>query len=405
MGLSSSAAHPAPRRSRARVITITVSFATLLLLGTAGAVYQAEGQAQAPRTAPPPVPVVTRPAETRDVPHVVEVVGTLQPLQAVILRAQVDGILTEVLFKEGDFVRRGQVLARIDDRALRAALAAAQAQLARDQAQLRAAELDLTRARTLLQKNAGSQQVVDQQTAAVDQLKAAVALDEANVQAAEVTVSYTEIVSPIDGRIGMRQVDPGNLVRQADASGIVSITQVDPLSVVFAVPQQVFAAMRDHADEPGGKAVEIVDRASAATLAEGEITSFDNQIDTTTGTARVRAVFANGAEKLTPGAFVSVRIATGVSSGAVVVPKLSVRPGVEGDFVYRVTNGQAERVSVTLGYSNDDLAVIATGVASGDAIVIDGYSRLRPGAAVAATEAPGRDQPARTAQQTVISRQ
>jgi RND family efflux transporter MFP subunit len=405
MGLSSSSPPPAQHRSRARVIIITVGFAALLLLGTGGAVYRAEGQAQAPRAAPPPVPVVTRLAETRDVPHVVEVVGTLQPLQAVTLRAQVDGILTEVLFKEGDFVRRGQVLARIDDRALRAALAAAQAQLARDQAQLRAAELDLSRARTLLQKNAGSQQVVDQQTAAVDQLKAAVALDEANVEAAQVNVSYTEIVSPIDGRIGMRQVDPGNLVRQADASGIVSIAQVDPLSVVFAVPQQVFAAMRDHADEPGGKAVEVIDRASAATLAEGEITSFDNQIDTTTGTARIRAVFANGAEKLTPGAFVSVRIATGVSSGAVVVPKLAVRPGVEGDFVYRVTNGQAERVSVTLGYSNDDLAVIATGVASGDAIVIDGYSRLRPGAAVAATEAPNRDQPARTAQQTVISRQ
>lgn len=268
---------------------------------------------------------------------------------------------------------------------------------------MRAAELDLTRARTLLQKNAGSQQVVDQQTAAVDQLKAAVALDQANVEAAEVTVSYTEIVSPIDGRIGMRQVDPGNLVRQTDASGIISITQVDPLSVVFAVPQQVFAAMRSHADEPGGKAVEIVDRASAATLAEGEITSFDNQIDTTTGTARVRAVFANGAEKLTPGAFVSVRIATGISASAVVVPKLAVRPGVQGDFVYRVKDGEAERVPVTMGYSNDDVAVIATGVASGDAIVIDGHSRLRPGAAVAATEAPKTDQPARTAQ-TIISR-
>lgn len=402
MGLSSSPP-PAPRRSRARVITISVAFAALLLLGIAGAVYQAEGQSPATRAVPPPVPVVTQLAETRDVPHVVEVVGTLQPLHAVTLRAQVDGILTDVLFREGDLVRRGQVLARIDDRALRAALAAAQAQLARDQAQLRAAELDLARARTLLQKNTGSQQVVDQQTAAVDQLKAAVALDQANVEAAEVTVSYTEIASPIDGRIGMRQVDPGNLIRQTDASGIVSITQVDPLSVVFAVPQQVFDAMRDHADEPGGKAVEIVDRASAATLAEGEIASFDNQIDTTTGTARVRAIFANGAEKLTPGAFVSVRIATGISAGAVVVPKLAVRPGVQGDFVYRVKDGEAERVAVTMGYSNDDVAVIASGVASGDAIVIDGYSRLRPGAAVAATEAPRPDQPARTAQ-TIISR-
>lgn len=403
MGLSSSPP-PAPRRSRARVIAIVVGFAAVLLLGTAGTVYRAEGQAPATRAAPPPVPVVTHLAETRDVPHVVEVVGTLQALQAVTLRAQVDGILTEVLFKEGDFVRRGQVLARIDDRALRAALAAAQAQLARDQAQLRAAELDLTRARTLLQKNAGSQQVVDQQTATVDQLKAAVALDQANVEAAEVTVSYTEIVSPIDGRIGMRQVDPGNLVRQTDASGIVSITQVDPLSVVFAVPQQVFAAMRDHAEAPGGKAVEIVDRGSAATLAEGEIASFDNQIDTATGTARVRAVFANGAERLTPGAFVAVRIATGISPDAVVVPKLAVRPGVEGDFVYRVKDGEAERVAVTMGYSNDDVAVIAAGVASGDAIVIDGYSRLRPGVTVVATEAPRPDQPARTAQ-TIISRQ
>lgn len=386
------------------MITAVAGIAAILLLGTAGMIYRAEGQAPAARPAPRPVPVLTSLAEARDVPHIGEVVGTLQPLQAVLLRAQVDGILMEVLFKEGDFVRRGQVLARIDDRPFKAALAAAEAQLARDKAQLRAAELDLNRARTLLQKSAGSQQVVDQQTAAVDQIKAAVALDEANVEAANINVSYTEIVSPIDGRIGIREIDPGNLVRQSDTSGIVSITQVSPLSVVFAVPQQVYAAMREHARRPGGATVEIVERVSSATLATGEIVSFDNRIDTATGTARIRAVFDNSDEKQTPGAFVAVRIVTGMSAGAVVVPKLAVRPGMEGDFVYRVREGAAERVPVKVGYSNDELAVIASGVSAGDVIVTDGYSRLRDGAAVAASAAVPRERPAMAAQAVISPR-
>lgn len=381
----------AERKTRWKLLVLVSLITIAILIGAGATAYVARSQAPAAVTPPPapPIPVVTRRAENRDVSHVVEVVGTLQALQSVVLRAQVDGILTEVLFKEGDLVRRGQVLARIDDRAFRAALSAAEAQLARDQALLRAAELDLKRARTLLQKNAGSQQVVDQQTAQVDQLKATVALDEANVEAAKVNVSYTEIVSPIEGRIGIRGVDAGNLLRASDAAGIVSIAQVDPISVLFSVPQQVFADLRDHMKMPGAAEVEVMDRAAGTALAKGEIVSFDNQIDMATGTARIRAVLDNGEERLTPGAFVAIRIETGRSPNAVVVPKVAIRPGIEGNFVYRIENGAAARVPVTVGYNNDAVAVVTQGVASGDEIVTDGYSRLRPGAQVVATERPG----------------
>ncbi|MCW4461508.1 efflux RND transporter periplasmic adaptor subunit [Sphingomonas sp. BT-65] len=352
------------------------------LLALAALAYSGTGQTQQQPAAQPPVPVRTVAAERRDVRHEIEAVGTVESLQNVVVRSQVDGILTRLHFAEGDLVRRGQLLATIDDRPQRAALEAAQAQLARDSAQLRAAELDLARYQSLVARNAISQQLVDQQRAQADQLRATVRLDSANVDTARVNLSYTRIVSPVSGRVGIRRVDAGNLVRTSDADGIVSVAQVNPISIVFPVPQSRLADLRTSARDAQGAVVEAYDSDGGALLGTGRITAFDNAFDTRTGTGRVRAQFANGAERLAPGAFVAVRMRTGLTPGAVVLPAVAVRPGVEGHFVYRVTNGTVKRVPVTLGYTNDEVAVVARGIAPGNVIVRDGFSRLRDGAKV-----------------------
>lgn len=369
--------------------------ALVVVAGGSVALFSGAGQTQQVGAAPPPVPVSVVLVEQRDLPHLVDAVGTVESLQNVTVRSQVDGVLTRVLFKEGDLVAKGQLLATIDDRALSAALAAARAQLTRDEAQLRIAQLDLDRYRSLLERNAISRQTVDQQSAQVDQLRATVELDQANVDTARVNLSFTRIVSPVAGRVGIRRVDAGNLVRTSDVNGIVSVAQVNPISIVFPVPQAILGNVKANGQTRQGAVVEAQDRDSAKTLGTGRITAIDNALDPTTGTARVRAQFDNASERLAPGAFVSVRLRTGFTPGAVVVPAQVVRPGVEGSFVYRVRNGAAQRVPVQLGFSNDEVAVIARGLAPGDIIVSDGYSRLADGTKIALTDRAGAAQDAR----------
>jgi RND family efflux transporter MFP subunit len=353
--------------------------ASLVVIAMAAS-FSLNASSQTPTTmsSPQPVPVLVVKAIQRDVPHSVTVTGTVLSQKDTVIRAQVDGILQELLFKEGDLVREGDLIATIDDRRYQAALDAARAQLQRDQATLSSANRDLSRAKMLLGQNVTSQQLVDQQMAQVEQLDATVAYDKANVEAAEINLSFTKIYSPTTGRVGLRQVDAGNYVRQADTSGIVSVVQMDPISVVFNVPQQIIAELRQHTRSVDGAAIAVIDRTSGEDIAEGSITAFDNRVGETSGTTRVRGVFDNRDERLSPGGFVSLRIQTGVSRNAVVVPKNAVRLSIDGNFVFRVRDGIAERVAVTVGYSNDDFAVVSAGIADGDVIVIDGYSRLRP---------------------------
>lgn len=357
--------------------------AALVALGAGGlAVVLGEPGKPAQPHGPPTAPVQIARAQTQDVPHLFEAVGTVEPLQSVVVRTQVDGILSRVAFREGDRVRAGQLLAVIDDRALRAALEATKAQLARDEAQLRLAELNLDRYRTLLDRNAIARQAVDRQTAEVDQLRAGVRLDHANLEAAEVRLSYTRILSPVTGRVGIRRIDAGNFVRASDADGLVTVAQVNPMSVIFTAPQQVLGEIRASAAQPGGGLVEAVNRELGTSLGRGRITAFDNSIDRGSGVAKVRAEFQNADERLTPGAFVAVRVPTGQSRGATTVPAGAVRPGLEGQYVYLVRDGVAVRSSVEVAYADDRVAVIRRGVSAGDAVVIDGYSRLKPGAKV-----------------------
>ncbi len=338
---------------------------------------------------PPPVPVGVVRAEQRDVPHMASGIGTVESLHHVTLRPQVEGVLAEVLFQEGQMVRKGDLLARIDDRPFAAALAQAQAEKARNQAQLRAAEQDLTRYENLVKEEAISRQTVEQQQGTVGQLRAAVNASDAAIAAAQVQMSFTRITAPVSGRVGLRRVDPGNLVRATDADGLVTVTQIAPISVVFSLPQTLVPAIQPLLKQPEGAAVTAYDRDNGTRLAEGWLSMIDNQIDSTTGTIKLRAEFDNAGGSLWPGQFVTVRLQIGQSAKATVVSHRAVKQGLEGPFVFRVNNGRAEVVPVTVGYTTDEEVVITKGIAPGETIVSDGQSRLKDGVAVKIIEGIG----------------
>lgn len=366
------------RRHQAAALAVLVALAALL--------WWIFGRGTPESPPPPPVPVGVIKAEQRDVPHMASGIGTVESLHNVTLRPQVEGVLADVLFEEGQTVRKGDLLARIDDRAFAAALAQAQAEKARNAAQLRAAEQDLARYRNLVKEEAISRQTVEQQEGRVGELAAAVNANDAAIAAARVQLSYTRITAPVSGRIGLRRVDPGNLVRATDTEGLVTVTQIAPISVVFSLPQTLVPSIQPLVKQPGGAPVTAYDRDNGNRLAEGRLRMIDNQIDTATGTIRLRAEFANEDGSLWPGQFVTVRLQIGQSPAAVVVSPRAVKQGLEGPFVFRVTNGKAEVVPVEVGYSTDEAVVIAKGVAPGEVIVSDGQSRLKDGSAVKIVE-------------------
>jgi membrane fusion protein, multidrug efflux system len=287
-----------------------------------------------------------------------------------------------VLFDEGQQVKKGQLLARIDDRTIIANLRQAEAEKARNEAQLRAAKLDQSRYNNLLAEEAISRQTVEQQGALVEQLEAAIRANEATIAAQQVQLSYTQITSPVTGRVGLRRIDAGNLVQAGDVNGLVAVTQVDPISVIFTLPQELLVTLQGLTHGAPTAHVGAYDRDGGVLLAEGKLKTIDNQVDAGTGTIRLRAEFTNKDGKLWPGQFVMVRLQTGISDGALVVPARTVKQGLQGPFVFRVREQRAEVVPVQVGYSNDEFAVIREGLTEGDSIVSDGHSRLTPNAVV-----------------------
>lgn len=336
------------------------------------------------------VPVTVVEAERRDVTQRLSAIGTVQSLHTVVLRPQVTGTITEVSFNEGELVERGVLLARIDDRSIKAALAQAHAEKSSSEADLRIAELDLARYDALRDRSIVSRQTIDQQAALVEKLKAAIRASEARIEAQRVQLSFTEIRSPVRGRVGIRRIDPGNLVQVGDEQGLVTVTQVDPISVMFTLPQEALPRLRKAAKANQQMRVTAFDRDGGAPLAKGWLTTLDNQIDVATGTLRLRAEFNNTSSELWPGQFVTLQLEVGTSTDATVVPAHAIQQGLEGPFVYRVHDAIAEPVQVATSYLDDEIAVIATGVVPGDLIVIDGQSRLRPGAKVKASMMSGK---------------
>lgn len=370
---------------RGALLGVVASVAVVLLIAWR---LLSSSLAADPQHGPQPVPVSVVYVEQKDVPQLAAGIGTVQSLHNVTLRPQVSGIVTEVLFQEGQQVKRGQMLARIDDRTILANLRQAEAEKARNEAQLKAAELDKSRYDNLFAEAAISRQTVEQQVALVEQLQASIRANEATIAAQQVQLTFTKITSPVNGRVGLRRVDPGNLVQVGDATGLVTVTQVDPISVIFTLPQELLGRVQGLTHGDSFAQVGAFDRDGGLLLAEGKLTTIDNQVDANTGTIRMRAAFVNNEGKLWPGQFVTISLQTGVSSSALVVPTRTVRQGLEGPFVFRIRDQKAEVVPVQVGYSNDQITVITAGVAQGDSIVSDGHSRLTPNAMVTLVDSP-----------------
>jgi multidrug efflux system membrane fusion protein len=329
-----------------------------------------------------PVPVTVAEAKRQDVPIYLDGLGTVQAFSAATVRAQVSGRLVAVPFKEGDEVRAGDVIARVDPRTYQATLDQAIAKKAQDQAQLTGARLDLKRYLDLVPEGYVTQQQADQQRALVAQYEAAVQADEAAIENDRVQLSYCTITAPFSGVLGIRQVDVGNLVSANDQTGIVVITQIKPIAVIFTLPEQALSVIRSNAD-PQGLTVIALDRNNQVQLAQGRLSAFDNQIDQSTGTIKLKATFPNVDRKLWPGQFVNVRLLASVRKNGVVIPAQAVQRGPNGAFVYVAKPDKTvEMRTLTVAQSEEGLALVDKGVQAGERVVVDGQYRLQPGSKI-----------------------
>ncbi len=334
--------------------------------------------------APVAVPVRVISVVQKDVPRFASGIGTVLSLHSVVIRPQIDGILTQLLVKEGQQVKKGELLATIDDRSIRASLDQARAQLGESQAQLAVAQVNLKRYKLLSVDDGVSKQTYDQQQALVNQLKATAQGNQAAIDAAQVQLSYTRIRSPVTGRVGIRNVDEGNFLRTSDTEGLFTVTQIDPIAVEFALPQQMLPTLQRLMAAPEQALVQAyidADGTSGEMLGEGRLSLIDNQINANTGTLRAKAEFSNAAQRLWPGQLVTLKIQTALDKDALVVPPTVVQRGLEQPFVYRITGDRVESVPVVMVYQDSDLHIIK-GVSAGDQLVSDGQSRLKPGSRI-----------------------
>jgi multidrug efflux system membrane fusion protein len=338
-------------------------------------------------------PVAVAEAKTGDMNIVQTALGTVTATRTATVKPRVDGLLQNVTFTEGQFVKAGDVLAQIDPAPFQVALAQAEGQLARDAAQLNNARLDLERYRTLLAQDSAPAQQVDQQAALVKQLEGTVKIDQAMMDNARLQLSWTRITAPLAGQTGLRLVDPGNMVRSSDATGLVVITQVDPITAVFTIPQDTLPRVLARIKKGDKPTVQAWDREQKAMLAAGTLLSADNQIDVATGTVKIKAQFGNGDGKLFPNQFVNVRMVVDVMRGVVIVPTAAVQRDNQGTIVYVVQDDNTVAVRrVQLGASEGEITAIASGLQAGERAIVDGVDRVREGAKVEVVQpaaAPG----------------
>jgi len=328
------------------------------------------------------VPVTVAVATRRDLPVYATGLGTVQASYTIAIHSQVDGKLQEVGFVEGQHVGKGDVLAKIDPRLFQAALDQAKAKRAQDVAMLVAAEKDLARAKMLAEKNAGSQQNLDQQQAKFDQLQASIAADDAAIATAQTQLDYTTIAAPNDGRIGVRQVDPGNLVRASDAGPIATVVTVRPSAVLFTLPARALDDVR-RAMARGPVEVTAFDEDNRRALSTGTLLLVDNIVNQASATIRLKAMFANDDERLWPGDFVNARLLIETRSNALVVPSSAVQRGPQGLFAWVVTEKNIADVrSIEVGPSTGNLTIITSGLADGERVVTDGQYKLQRNAPV-----------------------
>ncbi|RXZ38644.1 efflux RND transporter periplasmic adaptor subunit [Oxalobacteraceae bacterium CAVE-383] len=358
---------------------VLIGTAVVVLLIAAGWYFMHRG-GKKPVAAPPSVSVTTVQVQSQEVPLYVSGVGTVTPNQSVTVKARVDGQLVKVGFAEGQDVKAGQMLAELDPRTLQAQLSQVQAQRGKDLAQLGNARADLQRYTTLLQQDAATQQQLDTQKTLVAQLEAAVKSDEAQINFAQVQLGFTTISAPVSGRVGARLVDVGNIVHATDTGGLVVINQIDPITVLFTLPEQNVLAINQAQLNGNPLNVVATSRDTNQSLAQGKLVLLNNQIDTANGTVQLKARFANPQHQLWPGQYVNVRLLLKDKEQALTLPAAAIQRSQDGTFVYAVEPDETTRMApVKLSRIQDDIAVITSGVEAGQRIVLDGQYKLKPG--------------------------
>ena len=362
---------------RQRILLLS---ALVIVLAGAGAWYAFEGPqpvkaARSPSPAAIPVTVAT--AAKRDLPIYLVGLGTVQASFTVGIRSQVDGKFESVLFTEGQQVKKGDVLAKIDPRLFVAALDQAKAKKMQDQAQLISAQKDLFRSRTLVDKSFQTQQVVDQQQAKVDQLIASIAADDAAIETAQTQFDYTSITAPSDGRMGVRMIDPGNIVHASDSAPITTLTLVKPAAVLFTLSARSLNDVRD-AMARGPVEVTAFSQDNVRVLGKGKLLLIDNIVDQASATMRLKAMFTNEDERLWPGDFVNARVSLEVRHDALTIPSAAIQRGPDGIFTWVVTSADvAEMRTITSGPASGDQTIITSGLEAGERVVVDGQYKLR----------------------------
>jgi multidrug efflux system membrane fusion protein len=377
------------KRGRQRIWLIVV----LLLLGGAFFLIQRRGQGESktPKAPPPPaaLPVTTTITRKGNIGVYVNALGSVTPIFTVTITSRVDGQLISVNYREGQMVHQGDVLAEIDPRPFQAQLTQAQGQYERDIALLENAKIDLNRFQIAYSKNAIPQQQLATQVALVHQLEGTVKNDLGLIESAKVQLVYCKITSPITGRVGLRLVDPGNVVHAADTTGMLVITQLQPITVVFTVAEDSIPQIQQHLRKGNRLVVEAWDRSQTKKLGTGTLLTIDNEIDTTTGTVKLKATFNNNNDALFPNQFVNARLLVNMQRGVILVPTAAIQRNAQGAFVYVIKPDQtASMQTVSVGTIDGNMAAVE-GLNEGDVVAVDGFDKLQNGVKVVARNAPG----------------
>lgn len=341
------------------------------------------------------VPVVVATAQSGDLPVFFNGLGSVTPVATVTIRSRVDGQLINVAFKEGEFVKQGDLLAEIDPRPFQVQLEQAQGQLAKDQAARRDAEVNYERFKLLFKEGVIPQQQLDTQQSQVGQFDGAIKSDQAQIDNAKLQLTYCHITSPVSGRVGLRLVDPGNIIHATDTTGLIVITQVQPISVVFSLPQDQLPQVYDKLRKGVQLTVEAYDRDNTAKITSGKLLTIDNQIDPTTGTYKLKALFDNADHALFPNQFVNVHLLVDTRKNLTLVPVPAIQRGPQGTYVYVVGQGNAVNIrSVNIAQTTGNTAGLSSGLKQGEVVVIDGQDKLQDGSKVVPNSSTVGDAPA-----------